>query len=153
MKNSITKIATVITLLLCNAFYAQNIITVDNNVNSSANYTSLQTAIDNAQANDYIYLYPSETTYGNATCAKKLHFRGIGHTPEATNGIKGIINVLTFGTNASASSVAGLELTQINISAVVHNLVIENNKIGYISSDRDADNWVIRGNVIENQII
>ncbi|POY39737.1 hypothetical protein C3L50_07865 [Flavobacterium alvei] len=164
MKNSITKIATVITLLLCNTFYAQNIITVDNNVNSSANYTSLQTAIDNAQENDFIHLYPSETSYGSCTIKKKLHLRGIGHSPEITNGVGATIASITFdrsttpATNPTGSSISGLIISGISTiyssgtPFSFSDIVLENNRIANILTATSCHNWIIRGNVITGYV-
>ena len=159
MKNSITKGVTIFTLILANAFYAQNIVTVDNNVNSSANFTSLQLAIDAAQENDFIYLYPSESTYGNCTINKKVHLRGIGHTPEVSNGIPASVGTISYGnsnpaTNPSGGSISGLALNSINlnIGTNINNIRVENNKIGNIGAPNNNDNWVIRGNIFSNNI-
>ncbi|MEC5165895.1 hypothetical protein RCH18_001628 [Flavobacterium sp. PL11] len=162
MKNSFTKIATIFTLVLANAFYAQNIITVDNNVNSSANFTSLQAAINSAQPNDFIYISPSETSYEGGTTSKKLHFRGIGHTPEVTAGISaniGAISLISSGTpaaSAAGSSISGLQIASISMfqgtALQVNNVTIENNLINQISAT-NADNWVVRGNIITSRII
>jgi len=162
MKNSFTKITTVFTLLLANAFYAQNIITVDNNVNSSANFTSLQAAIDSAQPDDFIYISPSGTGYGACITSKRLHFRGIGHTPEVTAGISANIAGITLRssgtppTSAAGSSISGLQISSIDVSQLtalqINNVTIQNNIINQISS-ANADNWVVRGNIITMRII
>lgn len=161
MKNSITKVVTIFMLLLANAFYAQNIVTVDNNINSSANFTSLQSAIDSAENNDFIYLYPSELSYGNCTIDKKVHLRGIGHTPEVSNGIPASVGTINFinnnpATNAIASggSISGLVIAGVSLPIAnnINNITIENNKIGNIGSSNNNDNWVIRGNIFSNNI-
>ena len=54
------------------------IITVDNNVNSPADYTDLQTAIDAATAGDTIYVAGSNTTYGAKNVTKKLNIPDFG---------------------------------------------------------------------------
>jgi hypothetical protein len=163
MKISITKITTLFTLLLANAFYAQNIITVDNNVNSSANFTTLQAAVDSAQPDDFIYISPSGTVYEGFTTSKRLHFRGIGHTPEVTAGISaniGTITLISSGnppTSAAGSSISGLQINSITNAfqgnlQLVNNVTIENNLINQLGIG-NADNWVVRGNVITGRII
>lgn len=163
MKFSFTKITTLFTLLLANVFYAQNIITVDNNVNSSANFTSLQAAIDSAQPNDFIYISPSGTVYGSCITSKKLHFRGIGHAPEVTAGVNANITSITLitssnpPTSAAGSSISGLQINSITNffqggAQQVNNVTIENNLINQISVG-SIDNWVVRGNVITSRIV
>lgn len=159
MKNSITKFATIFTLFLAQVFYAQNIVTVDNNVNSSANFTTLQAALDSAQENDFIYLYPSELTYGSCVVRKKVHLRGIGHTPEVSNGIPATVGVISYENNTppnnpSGGSISGLVISSINLNVVnnVNNITLENNRINSIGAPNNNDNWLIRGNVIDNGI-
>ncbi|MCU0383234.1 MAG: hypothetical protein MUF68_04135, partial [Cyclobacteriaceae bacterium] len=159
MKNSITTFATIFTLFLAHAFYAQNIITVDNNVNSSANFTTLQAALDSAQQNDFIYLYPSEQSYGSATIRKKVHLRGVGHTPEVTNGIAATVVTISYENNTppnnpSGGSIAGLVISNISLNAAnnVNNITIENNRINSIASPNNNDNWLIRGNIFDSSI-
>lgn len=159
MKNSITKFATIFTLFLAQVFYAQNIVTVDNNVNSSANFTTLQAALDSAQENDFIYLYPSEQSYGSATIRKKVHLRGIGHTPEVTNGVAATVGTISYENNTppnnpSGGSIAGLVMSGINLNLAnnVNNITVENNRINTIGAPNNNDNWLIRGNVFDNAI-
>lgn len=161
MKNSITKGVTIFTLLLANAFYAQNIVTVDNNINSSANFTSLQLAINSAEDNDFIYLYPSELSYGDCTINKKVHLRGIGHAPEVSNGIAATVGIISYlnstpsmNAMASGGSISGLVISSISLPTAnnINNITVENNKIGNIGSPNNNDNWVIRGNIFSNTI-
>lgn len=140
--------------------YAQNlVITVDNNVNSTADFTTINEAMDAAQPGDTIYVTPSLTSYGSVTVAKKLHFRSIGHTPEVTNGLSAKIGFLTFhGTSSppiivsSGSSIQGFEISGIGVGFTApDNITIKNNKIiGNISlgGQQNCENWIIQGNVI-----
>lgn len=143
---------------------AQNlVITVDNNVNASADFTTINEAMEAAQPGDTIYVTPSQTSYGSVTVAKRLHFRSIGHTPEVTNGLSAKIGFLSFhGTSnppvtiSSGSSIQGFEINGIGIGFTgPDNITIKNNKIvGNINlgGNQDCENWIIQGNVINGLI-
>ena len=66
-------------LMLTTTAWAQNIITVDNNVPSGAMYLDLQQAIDAANNGDIIYVSGSETRYGDITIDTRLTLIGTGH--------------------------------------------------------------------------
>ncbi|MEQ8561157.1 MAG: hypothetical protein RID18_06585, partial [Cytophagales bacterium] len=59
--------------ILCLIFTVSNadIIRVNNNSGISADYASLQQAIDSANTGDTIYLEPSSTNYGNININKQ----------------------------------------------------------------------------------
>lgn len=139
--------------------FAQNIITVDNNSNSSADYADLQTAVNAAADGDYIYIYPSEAMYAyNGTVNiinKKLHFRGIAHHLQASSTINANINSITFMVGSSGSSVTGLRVRAINTNSAssVNNIVIQNNWIGSLSAGSyNHDNWIIEGNIFNGSL-
>lgn len=58
----------------------QSVIWVSNVQDQIAvDYTSLQTAIDNATPGDTIMVYPSQVSYGSVTMNKPLHLMGVGY--------------------------------------------------------------------------
>jgi len=74
-------------LFMATAFFASaTIITVDNNVNSPADYADLQAAHDAVAEGDTIYVAGSQTTYGILYVTKKLVLIGNGFNPE--NGMR-----------------------------------------------------------------
>lgn len=72
------KLITILSLSLSLTSFA-GVITCSNNPNSPGQYTSLQDAIDNANAGDTILVHGSGTSYGNITLnSKALTFIGAG---------------------------------------------------------------------------
>lgn len=161
MKKTIFLLA-VMNLIVVVSSAQNSIITVDNNVNSSADFTTINEAMDAAQPGDTIYVTPSQTSYGNITVLKKLHFRSIGHTPEVTNGLSAKIGIIFHGTSSppvtisSGSSIQGFEISGIGVGFTgPDNITIKNNKIiGNISlgGQLDCENWIVQGNVINGLI-
>lgn len=160
MKTKFTRVSIALFSIFFSKFNAQNIITVDNNVNATANFSNLQDAINSAASNDVIYIYPSATSYGNATINKKLHLKGIGHTPEVTNGIAATLGSVTYTSNSgisnsTGSTISGLVIGNIQVSGTPspNNIVIQNNIINSgISTNASSnnDNFIVQGNVIKN---
>lgn len=57
------------------------ILTVDNNIPSSGQYTTLYSAYNSAAAGDTIFIYPSTIDYGGLGVGKQLTFIGAGTDP------------------------------------------------------------------------
>lgn len=146
-------------LLFGATLLAQNTWTVDNRPGTTAQFSSVQAAIDAASEGDFIYIHPSPTSYGSIIINKLLHIRGIGHGPELGNGERALLSNITLSRNqpittSSGSSISGLEifaLNHINNSAndVFSNVTIKNNRINAISFHR-IFNFIIEGNVFIN---
>jgi hypothetical protein len=136
------------------SLFAQNTWTVDNRPGTTAQFTSVQAAIDEAAEGDFIYVHPSAILYNNITINKEIHLRGIGHTPELANGENAKINAIMLSTDnvsksASNSSIMGLELVNginDNNFGPISNVLIQNNRIGVITLSRPF-NFIIQGNV------
>ncbi|MDC6366660.1 MULTISPECIES: hypothetical protein [Flavobacteriaceae] len=132
------------------AVKAQNIITVDNSVGSSAQFSDLQTAISNASSGDIIQVHPSETNYGNIEVDKPLILIGFSHnSPDKQT----LITDLTLSANASNVTVTGFRVTDdffINNGTPVTNIILENNffSSSMVISNGGVDNLMLRGNVI-----
>lgn len=144
-------------LLFGAALFAQNTWTVDNRPGTTAQFTSVQAAHDAATEGDFIYIHPSPNNYGGLIIQKEIHLRGIGHSPELANGENAKINSIMLFTNnvnqtASGSSISGLEIvtaiTDNNFGAI-SNVLIQNNKIGFLSFSRPF-NFIIQGNVFNS---
>ena len=132
------------------------IITVDNNLNSSANYTNLQTAINEASIGDTIYVSGSLQSYGEITISKKLHLLGAGYNPNNQFSMKSILGSITFDfiafptSDPSGSTIEGFEISSISISdshGKITDIHIRRNRIGSITMSNTSDN------IIENNII
>lgn len=142
-------------MLVSVATFAQTTWTVDNRPGTTAQFSSIQEAHDAAQAGDFIYIHPSQNTYGGLSIRKEIHLRGIGHGPELANGEHAILSGITLSinpteaTNASGSSISGLEISTIGDlnQFAFTNILIQNNLItGYLSFYQ-AYNYIIQGNV------
>ena len=135
--------------------FAQSTYTVDNDPTSGANYISVQTAIDAAQAGDTIYIHPSVAGYGNFTINKTIHLRGVSHNPEYNSGAVAGIDIITLNapTGAPNSSISGLQLNKIAVTSGAQNysgLSITNNdirnRIDASNTANTCNNWYIAGN-------
>jgi hypothetical protein len=140
-------------LLFGISMFAQNTWTVDNRPGTTAQFTSVQAAIDAAAEGDFIYVHPSPTSYGGVTIRKEIHLRGIGHGPELANGEFAQLNTISLsrnasnGTNASNSSMSGLYIQTISDGNEFpfSNILIQNNRINYFAVYQ-AYNFIIQGN-------
>ncbi len=146
-------------LLIMIVMAKATIINVDNKANRPNGYSSnLQVAINNASTGDTIYLYPSNTSYGNITIMKKLHIFGFGY--DGTEGHVSKIDHLyldtstTPSTSSSLSTIQGLTIIGgISCSKDnINNITIIGNQIDYISFNSNCSSWVIKNNYIENYI-
>ncbi|MCB4808175.1 hypothetical protein LG651_07900 [Tamlana sp. 62-3] len=133
--------------------YAQSVFVVDNNQGASTGYTSVQAAINDAQAGDIIYLQPSPNNYGDIQMTKPLHIYGIGYNPELNNGVNSQVSNIFFRyADASNSKISGLNINGIyldNTTFPNHNVVITNNRIVFIngnSTTNRANNVIVSGN-------
>lgn len=105
--------------ILCLIFTVSNadIIRVNNNSGISADYASLQQAIDSANVGDTIYIEPSSTNYGNVNLTKQLSIYGPGYflaenTGQQANLNTSKINIITFLPASAFSSISGIVITQ-----------------------------------------
>lgn len=145
-------------MLVSVANFAQTTWTVDNRPGTTAQFSSVQAAHDAAQAGDFIYIHPSPNTYGGLSIKKEIHLRGIGHGPELANGEHAILATITLSrnateaTNASGSSISGLEINSIRDlnEFAFSNILIQNNLIITNFNFYQAYNYIIQGNVFNS---
>lgn len=132
------------------------VITVDNNGNAPAGvYTSLTTAIADATTGDTLLIIPSSSTYGNMNVTKALTIIGVGFNPDMEIPFTSRVNSTTIYSAASGTKIIGMEVTGAltlgNTSGSLSNIVIENNRINYITNSgiSSLTNLLIRQNVIQ----
>lgn len=135
------------------------IINVDNDPNRpSGYYDNLQLAVNNASPGDTLYIYPSNTSYGNVTVDKQLHFFGSGY--DGTYGNVTQISYLYLDTatspasNPSGSSFQGITISRItcqkpNISNIV---IAGNNLTSYLNLTYNCSGWLITNNYIQSYL-
>lgn len=148
---------TLFSLLLTLAYFASaTVITVDNNGNAPAGvYTSVATAITDATAGDTLLLIPSSSSYGNMNVTKELTIIGVGFNPDMEIPFTSRVNNTSIYTAASGTKLIGLEITGSltlgNTSGSLTNVVVENNRINYITHTgiSSLTNVLIRQNVIQ----
>ena len=139
------------------------IINVDNGPNRPSGYSSnLQLAINNSSNGDTIYLYPSNTSYGDITINKKLHIFGSGYNGN-NSGYLSRIETLNLDTatspasNPSGSSFQGLTIENINcIKTNISNIIVSGNYLHYtynvISLRYNCSGWLITNNLINSYL-
>lgn len=132
---------------------------VDNNGNAPAGvFTSISTAMTSASDGDTLLITPSSSTYGNVSITKPLVFIGVGFNPDMEIPFTSKVGQVTIRNTASNTKLIGLEFTSAltlgNTSGTLSNLVIENNKLQYIthSGITSLVNVLIRQNVLINSI-
>jgi len=72
----------IVLMILCGLFFLTSQatqITISNDPNRPAQYSDLQTAIDDANEGDTLIIFTSATSYGNITVSKRLVLVGEGH--------------------------------------------------------------------------
>lgn len=131
------------------------IITVDNNVSSGADFSTITDAINSASNGDTLYVHASNQAYGNVSISKKLILIGPGHYPQATGGLSAKLGKITFTDGSSGSMITGFAITGViekgGGNHVASDIIIENNLFTachVINMERGVnDNWTIRGNI------
>lgn len=118
------------------------IITVDNNVPSAGNYSTLQAAHDAASAGDIIYVFPSQMLYPAVTVTKPLSFYGVGFNLLETIGepytaTASISGEMLFEASATGSHLEGFD-GQFRIRIRCMNVTIKRNDLSYIYLEADA---------------
>ena len=128
--------------------------TVNNNPNTSADFTDLQTAIDAATNGDIIYVQQSPTSYGAITINKGLTIVGRSHSD---SGYKSEVGIITFADGASNTTLKGLKtssVTESNLGATITDLKFFDNEIANFSlGNADTfNNVLIQGNILRGSL-
>lgn len=131
---------------------AQNLIRVNANPTADADYTVLQTAIDNANAGDTIYVETEGGSVGSASVDKQLTFIGKGYylneqdstyQSVSTHAIQVNFNA-TLPANPHGSKFIGLEITGMT-DIRANNITFEKCKIDYIQLNYGGSNYYNSG--------
>lgn len=151
MKNIYFTIGLLMIALMSNA----TIIHVDKNPDRpSGYYESLQVAINSASSGDTIFLYPSNSDYGNITIDKQIHLFGFGYDG-TTGGVSRIDNLYldtnaTNNTNSSGSSIQGLTMDYLGFQKEnIDNIQIIGNYFrDYMNFANNCTNIEVKNNYI-----
>lgn len=140
-------------------FAQPKVITVDNRLNTGADFTSLSSAVASASVGDTIQIHPSATSYGNVTIPIRLILVGLSHNPaNSKDGEKAIVGNITFSGSAANSLVTGLQINLINTTTAsnITGIKIVNNRISTYVAGANAstnNNWLIEGNIFNNSYV
>jgi hypothetical protein len=143
-------------LLTISALSYATIHHVDNSQNRpNGYYSNLQTCINNANAGDSIYIYPSNQDYGSITLTKKLHLFGFGFNG-TTNGVSKVAYIYLDSTTIPSSTSSGSSIQGLTIQLLTHNKFnINNIKIlgnyiysSGISISSNSYGWQITNNIV-----
>ena len=148
-------------ILLIFVGYAQQvhaaILTVDNNTNSAGQYTSLQNAINAANAGDTLYISGSVSSYGSVSLNKRLTLIGTGYNPAKQNPLVSSTATIALDTvnsisGASGSRIIGLNSGSLNDNYGAKNILIERNAFNGVSSSLVANSsgFIYRNNVFNS---
>lgn len=148
-----------LSLTLMSLYGQSTIITVNNEIGSSADYVDVVSAITVATNGDTIYIQPSQISYGSFTLSKSLVLMGAGHNPSFSP-YNSQIGQITFAANSGGSIIKGLNIASItNNQATINNVVFSGCRI-YSSSGNPflfqtatLNNWIFEGCTIENVTI
>lgn len=139
-----------VAFLLCFAFSIgtaiATVITVDNNIPSIGQYTSIQAAHDAAVNGDIIQVFPSNIAYGGFNVTKDIDIIGCGFYASGVLGTSLIStnDYVHFSSGSSGSKIegfAGFFLVKFNDYCT--NIIIDNCQLRWISA-YEGDNYIIR---------
>ncbi len=132
--------------------FTQTTWTVDNTPGAPADYTFLQTAINNASPGDILLIQGSPNSYGNVTIDKQLTLKGPGYfLGENQNTqvqlLEAEIETLTVAEGAEGSAFQGLwfeDKIQVNTS----NIIVSRSKINKFYIGNDVTSVLVNGNYV-----
>lgn len=137
--------------------HAQSILNVGAHLQTGiTNFTNLQDAIDYADPNDIIYVYPGN--YGNVNMTKSLRLIGAGYLnhenyPNVPTNFSqsSYISTLTFDGIGNLSMLQGLDITTLNLTNV-SNIIIEGCSINLGTFDNAMNLLFMRCHIDANEI-
>lgn len=123
--------------------------TVNNNVPSPGQYTSVSAAITAAANGDTIYVSGSPYNYNGFTVNKKLTLIGSGHKPQNTNTTVSLVDNITIASDSVR--IIGFKLNRVNGSGVRGNLTVQRCLvIDQVYLDGTWTNVTLEGNVFQS---
>jgi hypothetical protein len=158
-----SKFLAVFVILLSGNLAFSKILTVSNNNNISAQYTSVSAAVTAAAAGDTIYIHGSKTAYGDVTISKRLVIMGPGYVPSNPTDLTVKLGTLTLDSvisvsGVSGSYISGLYMDYFNFSShypsgtIVSNFTFKRNQVGSYFYLGYSANVFHNCNILENLI-
>ena len=138
------------------------IITVDNNLNSAALYTDIQTAVDAATSGDTIHIIGSSIAYtGAVTIKKTLHVIGAGYKPKKNQNstpstCPGITITRDLISDASGTTIegifcnGGIQVVGYDASNYISNVTIKRNEATTIYVSAYTDQIFVYNNIMND---
>lgn len=138
MKKLIYLFAIALTLFMAQNTKAQSPIAVQND-NGTSLFATLDLAITNAVAGDYIYL-PGGSFNISVPINKPLHIVGVGHNPDscAVTGITQVTGSFYFNSGSDHGSITGLKISD----GVCFNVSATEPILNYFSVERCSFRWL-----------
>jgi hypothetical protein len=141
------------------------VLVVSNQPGVERDYSSIQSAIEQAAPYDTIFVKGSPTNYGNVLLEKPLVLIGEGFSGEVHSGHTAKITRILFTSNpyrrtiSSGSTIIGFEfpyfpgqrpnlITVATDRVSIENVTIERNWMWFVEIVGNAGNWVFRNNII-----
>jgi len=141
MKNCFTILLFMLAFAAAHLASAQNIRRVNNsglNVSGVNVYTTLQAAHDAASSGDFIYLEPTNISYGNLTCVRPLTIVGNGYFLQQNTGLQADTREAVVGTITFAAGSAGSRLTGCTVNGnmyiLANAITIERNLLAGVAT-------------------
>ena len=107
-----------------------NVLTVSNDPNRPAQYTSIVTALNAAAAGDTIQLYGGPNSYGDLTITKAITIFGNGFNPRKENFYHSKLGTISLSGNVSNVTLDGLTFQQFhpnaNSAVTYNNITLKN---------------------------
>ncbi len=132
-------------------FLFSSILTVDNNIPSIGQYSTLQAAHDAASSGDILQVMPSNTPYQGIVVSKTLKIIGVGWQPEGYDGITikntTINGTMEFTTDAANSKLEGFG-GEFGIDINCSSLVCKKNQLGKAIIRDQCTNLLFSQNLI-----
>ncbi len=134
---------------LCSLTASATVRTVDNNVPSGGQYTSLSAAQAASVPGDTLYIAGSSASYGNFQFTKSLVLIGTGHNPQKDNKKVSKLDNISFTTSVINTKVIGIRLDDYTGGSGHSNFAIERCRIDGIVylPYSSISNGLLEGNV------
>lgn len=117
-------------LMLSTSIVKANVLTVSNDGNRPAQYTSIVTAFNAAAAGDTIHLYGGPNSYGDLTITKAITIIGNGFNPRKENFYHSKLGSISLSGNVSNVTLDGLTFQQFipnaNSAVTYNNITLKN---------------------------
>lgn len=136
------------------------IITIDNNPNSSAQFSDLQLAINSANNDDTLYVNGSSIYYSDIHINKRLHLFGVGYAPNKAMPYGSVLSLvyldsITNVSGASGTSIIGFLGNRLMFSYGVNNILFERNRFYQIDANHTnpSSNIIIKKSIISQLFV